>query len=156
MVALKGHLVIEEKITVAIEKFVFHPNHLEDTRLTFAQKLAIARSFSLDESENSMWNLVAMLNKLRNTLSHSLEGAPRAKAMDSLRTAYTKERDGKLEDRESNDEALLLVGVIALCLGFLDGFEQEVERFREYVNLLDRAVNPHHHHHQLKPAPESS
>ena len=90
-----------------------------------------------------MWGLVAKLNKLRNALSHSLEGTSRAKAMDSLRIAYIKECNGKLEDSEANDEALLLAGVTALCLGFLIGFEQEIERFREYVNLLDRAVNPH-------------
>jgi hypothetical protein len=153
MVVLKGHLVIEEKLTTAIERFVFHPGHLEDARLTFAQKLAISRSLSLDENRNSMWDLVAKLNKLRNTLSHSLEETQRARAMDSLRAAYVKERGGMLEDWESKDEAMLLTGVIALCLGFLDGFEREIERFREHVDALDRVVNPHRH---LEPAPESS
>ena len=71
MVVLKGHLVIEEKLTTAIERFVFHPDHLEHARLTFAQKLAISRSLSLDENKNSIWDLVAKLNTLRNTLSHS-------------------------------------------------------------------------------------
>ncbi len=144
MVALKGHLVIEEKITAAIEKFVFHPEHLDDARLTFAQKLAISRSLSLDENKNSMWELVAKLNRLRNTLSHSLEGTLRADAMNAIRAAYIKERDSKL-DWEKTDEASLLLGVISLCLGFLDSFEQEVERFRKHVNLLDRVVNPHRH-----------
>lgn len=46
MVLLKGHLVIEEKLTESIEKSVFHPDHLDGARLTFAQKLAICRSLS--------------------------------------------------------------------------------------------------------------
>jgi hypothetical protein len=145
MVALKGHLVIEEKITTAIEKFVFHPRYLDDARLTFAQKLAISRCLSLDEDGNSMWELVAGLNRLRNVLSHSLEGTSRANAMNALRAAYVKERDGKLEDWEKADDALLLLGVVSLCLGFLDSFEQEVERFRECANHLDIVVNPHRH-----------
>lgn len=58
LVVLKGHLVIEERLTVVIEKFVFHPEHLEQVRLTFAHKLALARSLSLDEDKNSMWSLI--------------------------------------------------------------------------------------------------
>ncbi len=44
-----------------------------------------------------------------------------------------------------SNKALLLLGVVSLCLGFLDSFEQEVERFRRHVNPLDRVVNPHRH-----------
>jgi hypothetical protein len=101
VVTLKGHLVLEEKITAAIEKFVFHSEHLDAARLTFAQKLASA--------------------------------------------VYTKETGGKLEDWEKNDEALLVLSSVSQCLGFLDAFEQEVERFKQAVNMLDRVVNPHRH-----------
>jgi hypothetical protein len=141
IVALKGHLVLEERITAAIEKFVFHPEQLEGARLTFAQKLSIARSISLDEHQNSMWDLVERLNKLRNTLSHSLKGASRVDAMNALRSTYAKERE--LEEWEKNDEALLIFSAVAYCLGFIDAFEQEVERFKEWVGVIDVAVNPH-------------
>jgi hypothetical protein len=57
LIVLKGHLVIEERITATIERFVFHPEHLEKARLTFAHKIAIARSMSLDESDSPMWRL---------------------------------------------------------------------------------------------------
>ena len=40
--------------TATIEKFVFHPEHLEKARLTFAHKIAIARSMSLDESDSQI------------------------------------------------------------------------------------------------------
>lgn len=140
---LKGHLLLEEMITAAIEKSVFHPEHLEAARLTFAQKVSIARSLSLDEPKNSIWDLVERLNKLRNVLSHSLEDVPRADAMNALRSAYAKERD--LEDWEKKDEALLILSVVAYCLGFLDGFEQEIERFKGWVQVMDVAVNPHRH-----------
>jgi len=148
MVALKGHLVIEEKITSAIEKFVFHPEYVDDARLAFAQKLAFARSLSLDEEKNSMWELLSRLNRLRNTLSHSLDDARRAGAMNAIKDAYRNERNGRLEDWEEANETSLLLSVVSLCLGFLDGFEQEVERFREHVGLMDKIVNPHR-----RPAP---
>ena len=151
MLALKGHLVIEEKITSTIEKFVFHPEYLDDARLTWAQKIAVARCLSLDENRNSMWDLLAKLNRLRNALSHSLEGTRRADAMSALKDGYVKERNAKLEAWEEANEASLIMGVVSLCLGFLDSFEQEVERFREHVNRLDKIVNQHRH---LKPADE--
>jgi hypothetical protein len=144
LTVLKGHLVIEEKITAAIETFVFHPELLDDSRLTFAHKLVLARSMSLDEDNNSMWDLISKLNTLRNRLAHSLKGEPRARAMTAVRDAYTRERGGKLEDWENDDE-LLLLGVLSMCLGFLDSFEQEVERFKDYVNHIDRVINPHRH-----------
>jgi len=144
LMVLKGHLVIEEKITAAIEKFVFHPEQMEEGRLTFAHKLALARSMSMDESKNTMWDLIAKLNTLRNKLAHSLKGEPRTNAMNAVRAAYTRERDGTLESWEKNDEGLLL-SVISMCLGFVGNFEQEIERFKDCVNQLDRVVNPHHH-----------
>jgi hypothetical protein len=145
LMVLKGHLVIEEKITIAIENFMFHPEHLEDARLTFAQKIAISRSMSLDEDKNTMWDLITKLNTLRNRLAHSLKGEPRAKAMAALRDAYAKERDGKLEEWEKNEDEPLLLTVLSMCLGFLGSFEEEVERFKDYVNKLDHVINRHRH-----------
>lgn len=144
LVVLKGHLVIEERITAAIEKFVFHPEHLDKARLNFAQKVGIARSMSLDEQANNMWNLILRLNALRNTLSHSLDGEPRVKAMRELRAVYSGETGG-LEKDEMENGVELLAGVCAMCLGFIEAFENEVERFKSYVNLMDRVINPHRH-----------
>jgi hypothetical protein len=144
LIILKGHLVIEERLTSVIEKFVFHPEHLEQARLTFAHKLAIARSLSLDEDKNSMWSLIKKLNALRNTLSHSLDGESRIKAMEAVKSAYVAECSGQLNEYEG-DDTIMLAGVIAACLGFVHAMEQEVERFREHVGMMDRVVNPHRH-----------
>jgi len=138
--ALKGHLVLEEKITAAIDKFVFHPEQLEGARLTFAQKLSIARSISLDEHESPVWDLIAKINTLRNVLSHSLNSSSRVGAMNKLRCAYAGLRE--LEDWEQ-EEALLILSAVAYCLGFLDAHEQEIERFKQWVGTLDLVVNRH-------------
>lgn len=152
MTLLKGHLVLEEKITASIEKFVFDSEALENARLSFSHKLSIARSISLEQSKNSMWNLIAAINRVRNTLAHSLDGTSRRDAMNALRSAYSKERGGKLEQWAKDDDALLILSAVAYCLGFLDAHEQEVERFKDWVSLLDRVVNPHRHHPKAKQA----
>ena len=91
-----------------------------------------------------MWNLVEKLNTLRNKLSHSLDGESRAKAMEAVKTAYVAECSGRLNEHEG-DDTIMLAEVVALCVGFVHAMEQEVERFRGYVGIMDRVVNPHRH-----------
>lgn len=143
LIILKGHLVVEERINAVLEKFVFHPEFMDKARLTFAQKLNVARAMSLDESENSMWEVLERLNALRNRLSHSLDGARRADAMEALKAAFTRECGGTLDPQEVHDERAWLVGALAMSLGFVHAFGKEVERFKAWVAVMDRAVNPH-------------
>ena len=72
--------------------------------------------------------------------------------MNALRSAYSREREGRLEQWGRNNEALLILSAVAYCLGFLDAHEQEVERFKNWVNLLDRVVNPHRRQPKAKVA----
>jgi hypothetical protein len=48
---LKGDLVIEERVTAAIEKFVWHPEYIERSRLNFATKIQLARAISMDHHQ---------------------------------------------------------------------------------------------------------
>jgi hypothetical protein len=139
---LKGHLVIEERITAAIETFVWHPEYIDRARLTFAHKMQLARAMSMDHSENSMWDLIDKLNALRNKLAHSLDGEPRARAMATLREAFKREVSDPARE-ELADDKLLLAGVVSMSLGWVHTFEQEVKRFKHYVGIMDRALNPH-------------
>ena len=141
-VVLKGHLVLEQALVRIISTFVHHPDHLP-SRLQFAQRVSIARSMSLDQADNSMWKLVLALNKLRNTLAHSLDSEARKNAYKSLKQAYefeTPAANRPLETAKPHEVATLAV---AHCLGFLHGFESEVDRFKAHVETLDRAANPH-------------
>ncbi len=142
-VVLKGHLVLEQVLVRIIGKFVHHSQHVPD-RLQFAQRVGLARSMSLDEADNSMWDLLLAVNTLRNKLAHSLESAERQKAYDRLKEVYVAEvGDARIAgDEEPHHLALY---ALAHCLGFLGSFESEVERFKEHVDAMDRIVNPHRH-----------
>lgn len=141
IVTLKGHLLLEERLTSAIEKFVFHPEHL-DARFTFFHKLSLARSMSTDEHKNGMWDVILKINSLRNALAHRLDEGSREKAVAGLRETYIREI-GELEDFEKEHEHWMILGAVAASLGFVGAFEQEVERFKGWVKTLDRVVNPH-------------
>ena len=147
LVVLKGHLLLEEAIEKIISTFVFHPEQLADGRLTFVQRVAIARSMSLDEHENTMWDLILAINALRNDLAHSLDSPKRSNTLARVRELYFRECadiPNIQRDRLREDQHIMALA-IALSFGFLGGFQNEVDRFKEWVSMLDHMVNRHRH-----------
>jgi hypothetical protein len=145
LVVLKGHLLIEEALTRIIGKFVFHPDLVDHLRLRFAQRVDLARSLSIDESRNSMWELISALNMLRNEFAHALESPKRTTKTATVRALYLHEVKGMAYEAEHKlwPNHLILASAVALSLGFLFSFEEEAERFRDFLNKSDRFINPH-------------
>lgn len=143
LVILKGHLLIEESLNFIIENFVHHSDFMNKAKLTFYQKLNIARSMSLNEQENSMWVLIEKINTLRNDFSHRLESDKRESKIQVIISLYkTEMKSTDFEhDWENEDLPTFLAFVISLCLGFLTAFEAEVKRFKRFVDILDKSVN---------------
>src|ERR1017187_10365829 len=53
VVALKGHLIIEERLFSLLGYYLPHPEYLNEVRFGFLQKVALVRSFLIDhESRN--------------------------------------------------------------------------------------------------------
>jgi len=127
-IILKGHLVIEERLTDAVEACVSWPEFLDEARLTFAQKLLLCRSASPTLSKSPIWEVLSKLNTLRNAFSHSLDGTRRSNATENLLNAYAVACGGNLPARESAIESLLFTCVLAMCLGFISAVKQEIEQ----------------------------
>ena len=144
LVILKGHLVIEETLGEIISTFVFHGEHLEGARITFAQKVAIARTMSLDEHNNEMWNLVLAINSLRNELAHALQ-SPKRVAKTTALIELHKKLGGSVTTPDGKEvpEHVLLSFAVSYSLGFLSGFIEEVRRFRSMLDGMDKIANPH-------------
>lgn len=148
-VVLKGHLLIEEALERIIGKFVFHPEHLENANLRFAQKLDVARSMSLDEQDNEMWDLAKAINSLRNELAHSLNSKKRQQKTQRVRGLYLKLLDDEeisAQHKQESDEVVLMWAA-SFFLGFLTSFESEVDRFKAFVSAIDRSLNSQRHDH---------
>lgn len=144
-IILKGHLLIEESLNSILEQFVFHPEFMESANLRFAQKIDVARSMSLGDHENPMWELAIAINSLRNELAHSLKSEKRDQKTKRVREVYSKLVDHtELRDRREGDpDEVILMWAVSYFLGFLTGFRREVGRFKELVDAMDRAINPH-------------
>jgi hypothetical protein len=68
---LKAHLIFEEMLRAYLKQILPCPDALAGTRLTFSQRLAIARSITpVAQVDDWVWKGVEKLNKLRNLLAH--------------------------------------------------------------------------------------
>jgi len=72
---LKAHLLLEGVIRDFSYRAVRNPKYLRESRLTFQQIAALARSlmFFSDSTTDRHWGMIDDLNKLRNLMAHELE-----------------------------------------------------------------------------------
>ena len=144
-VLLKGHLLIEEALTRILEQYVFHREHLGEARLTFNQKMHLARSLCLRKCAFGEWDLIAAINSLRNELAHRLQSPEREKRFSRVKAIYLREIEqfGELvEVVKGQTDANVLMNSMAHCTGFLATFEADSKALRGMIHALDRNLNP--------------
>jgi hypothetical protein len=142
-VVLKGHLLIESALDNILTLMVFYPKHLESARLSFHQKMNIARSLCLRKESFQIWAVIAAVNALRNALAHELEGETRVKRMAQLRQLYVLELDGAdTKQTKEMPDSQLAVMACGMSVGFLAEFEADTRFLRGHIDELDAALNP--------------
>lgn len=144
-IVLKGHLVLEVGLDEILKHFVFNPTLLDRSNLRFYQKIQLARAFSLDESDNNVWDLIEAINSLRNQLAHSLDEDRRRPKVERVKDLYFGMYEAVSDEETQLPDYLIVSFAVALCNGFLGSFHAEAERFRTMVDTLDFVVNPHRH-----------
>jgi len=149
LIILRGHLLLEEYLYNAICEFVFHPTFIKKADMSFSQMVSIARSISLDEENNSVWGLILAINKLRNKIAHELPTSVRIKEyVAKVKDLYNGEMNGVEDAQErmwKNDDCKGMTFAVAMGMGFLNEFLEEVKRFKKAVHLIDTIYNPHRH-----------
>lgn len=113
---LKGHLIVEELLTVGIETYCADIEQLRQANLRFGQRLALFRALErVPVVPNEFWDAVLRLNRLRNELAHNLEGGRMAnlsaafvKAVEETSSEETKFPTPH-EGREALSQALLFL-----------------------------------------------
>lgn len=142
LIVLKGHLILEEQLDRILSTLVFHSDHLLGANLRFVQKVSLARSVSLDEDNNPIWDLILAINTLRNELSHALESGRRQSRVERVKALYLNIYQEAISDERNHPDNEIVAYSIGLSLGFLGGFEEEIIRFKDWVDKLDIVVNP--------------
>jgi len=138
LIVLKGHLLIEEKLEHIIGLIVAHSDRLNDLRLTFAQKVALAQAMCWSKHESDMWDLIACVNSLRNEFAHQLESPKTQAKLNRLLEVL----HASIERKEMRDwmaglsEPQQLKYSIAFALGFLGSYEGDAIGYRKTVDSI--------------------
>ena len=142
-VLLKGHLLLEEALALIIDQHVFHRENLADARLSFAQKLNVARSLCLRKNNLGEWELVAAINGLRNDLAHRLNSPDRGKKLDKVKAVYFREAAefGRIEVIKAQADHEIIFAACAHCAGFLATCAEDLRHLRQTIYAMDRSMN---------------
>jgi hypothetical protein len=134
LLALKGHLLLEEAIFETVCAKSANPQYVKSARLSFDQKLQMARALSPvpynDEKRKfaeRFWDASKALNKLRNELAHNLEPSAIGPLLKRL---YVRElKDGEsLSEPEIFDQ---LYETLCLLIGMAWGLAVSAKQTAE-------------------------
>jgi hypothetical protein len=120
-VVLRGHLHVEQLLLSMIEHWASSPRYVTEARLSFGQKLSIARAFNLHHPNEPIWNALAALNSLRNDLAHRLTSDQREKKIAAF-IEFTEQDSAPIRgDRgdkryRSHDQLLACFAYLFGCL----------------------------------------
>jgi hypothetical protein len=143
-VLLKGHLLLEEALALIIDQHVFHREDVAEARLSFAQKLNIAKSLCLRKNKLGEWDLVAAINGLRNDLAHRLNSPDREKKLERVKSIYFREAAdfGRIETIKAQSDHEIVFAACAHCAGFLATCAEDLRHLRQAIYAMDRQMNP--------------
>jgi hypothetical protein len=113
LVAIKGHLIIERIINGIITSHCQSPQYIDRARLSFSQLAYIAQSLIVIPDHKEIFPAIHNLNKLRNTLAHSID----ASKAEELAIKFVV--SSKLES-----DAVSTVGKVRDCICQIVGFLQ--------------------------------
>jgi hypothetical protein len=142
LTVLKGHLLIEGIIDNILEVFFFHPEQLQSARLTFFQKVALARAYALRKNKDSVWDLVLAINELRNATAHELAGEKRQRKLEEVRRLYIAGALSEATKRPGIEDKELVEFACADCVGYLGTYEHDVRALRAHIDAFDAILNP--------------
>ena len=127
VVVLKGHLAIEELLLDILKSIAGNDTLLEEASLTFHQKRVIAQAHSGEHNTDKGWELIRILNTLRNDIGHNLDASRSSRLVNQLRQSL-RQRDSKAYDLIPNpdNDSELVSHVVTFLIGFLEAYLREI------------------------------
>ena len=117
LIALKGHLLIEEMLDEIIWAHCKAPDALQDVEIRFPAKVKLVLALTATHELANVWNLCEKLNTLRNSLAHKIEHPAAQKKLDAFFAGFGNNYDWKPTTRDAED----LWSGIAILIGAVQG-----------------------------------
>jgi hypothetical protein len=138
-----GHLIIETALDNVLDLIFFHTEHIRKARLSFSQKMQLARAIALRKNNLQPWTLIASINAVRNEIAHSLASEKRTQKMEQLRRLYFNDASKEFKDKlKDADNEVVAYFACLECVAFLGTLEHDTRALREHIDTLDAVLNP--------------
>jgi hypothetical protein len=140
---LNGHLQIEAQLDEVLKAIFFHPDQMLDARLSFAQKMQVARAHAMRHVDDLQWDIIHTFNRLRNEIAHGGENKKRSARIEELRKLLLA--GGKDEFREQvrrSNQAHVVVRGALVSTGYLLHYKDGLISLRRHIDELDARLNP--------------
>jgi hypothetical protein len=124
-VVLKAHLVLEQYLTRLISVYCRHPKYLEGARLTFWQKIQLAKAFVFFPIDEHIWRSLELVNSIRNDVAHNLDPPKLAGHIAEARALPACAGTDKNVREVLKTDA----GMIKLLFGYCSGALEMVDAF---------------------------
>jgi hypothetical protein len=122
-VVVKGHLVLEQYLMRMISVYCRLPKYLEEARLSFWQKIQLAKGFIFFPIEPDLWRAIELMNSIRNDVAHNLESPKLAGHIAEVR----KLRCCSPTSKEIREALKTDRGAVELTIGYCIGALQFVD-----------------------------
>ena len=84
-IVLNAHAEVEATLNYFFEEALPHPEYFEDNRVSFADRVQLARALTPETPEHPEWRVIIALNAVRNEVAHSGNEKKRAAKIARLR-----------------------------------------------------------------------
>jgi hypothetical protein len=117
LVALKGHLLIEELLDEIIWAHCKSPESLEEVEIRFPAKIKLVLALTGTRELSKIWSLCEKLNSLRNSLAHKIEHPATQKKLNAFFAGFGNDFDWRPTTNDAHD----LWSGIAILIGAIQG-----------------------------------
>ncbi len=126
-IILKAHLKIESMLDEIIKTFVFNQQYIDDSKLSFYQKTKIAQAICKKSSDVIFWDVILLLNTMRNDTAHTIENAKRNAQLVKLGELMAED----VKDYEVLSDVEKIIFTSAPVIGFLNAFLEDLKQLNE-------------------------
>ena len=117
LIALKGHLLIEEMLDEIIWAHCKSPDALQDVEIRFPAKIKLVLALTGTHELAQVWSLCEKLNSLRNSLAHKIEHPAAQKKLNAFFAGFGNDYDWQPTTQGADD----LWSAIAILIGAIQG-----------------------------------
>jgi hypothetical protein len=131
-VVLKAHLILEQYLTRLISRYCRLPKYLEAARLTFWQRIQLAKAFVFFPVPGEIWRALELLNSIRNDVAHNLSPRKLAGHIAEARGLPACAARNNAQRQVLKSDAGVIKLLLAYCSGYLEPVDLLISAMEEH------------------------